>query len=328
MTTDSSKRPGDGSITSEAASDHAGHRHEAVGRHSHAPASFSRAFAIGTALNLTFVIVEAVYGLRAHSLSLVADAGHNFGDVLGLVLAWAAVGLAKRLPSTHRTYGMRRFSILAALANALLLIAAIGAIAWEAVQRLRNPEPVQGGVVMVVAAIGILINAFTAYLFARGRKGDLNIRGAFLHMLSDAIISAGVVIAGLVIWRTNWLWLDPAVSLALVVVIAIGTWGLLRDSVNLALDAVPPGIDATAVEAYLASLPGVKEVHDLHIWGMSATDVALTAHLIKPEIVDNDAMLLDVCHELEHRFHIHHATLQIERGDGPTPCGLRASEVV
>ena len=223
---------------------------------------------------------------------------------------------------------MRRFSILAALGNALLLIVAMGAITWEAVQRLRNPEPVQGGTVVAVAAIGILINAFTAYLFARGRKGDLNIRGAYLHMAADALVSAGVVIAGLVIWRTNWLWLDPAVSLVVVVIIAIGTWGLLRDSVNLALDAVPPGIDATAVEAYLANLPGVKEVHDLHIWGMSTTDVALTAHLIMPDVTDNDAMLLDACHELEHRFRIHHATLQIERGDGPTPCGLRASEVV
>ena len=326
--TDASSQPREARDALNPFDDHAGHRHDVLGGHSHAPASFARAFAIGTALNLTFVIVEALYGLRAHSLSLVADAGHNFGDVLGLVLAWAAAGLAKRLPSTHRTYGMRRFSILAALANALLLIAAIGAIAWEAVQRLRTPQPVQGGIVMVVAAVGIVINALTAYLFARGRKGDLNIRGAFLHMASDAVVSAGVVVAGLVIWRTNWLWLDPAVSLVLVIVIAIGTWGLLRDSVNLALDAVPPGIDATAVESYLVNLPGVKEVHDLHIWGMSTTDVALTAHLIKPEIMDNDVMLLDVCHELEHRFHIHHATLQIERGDGPTPCGLRASEVV
>ena len=314
--------------SSDHSDEHADHKHDLLGGHSHAPASFSRAFAIGIALNLTFVVVEAAYGLRAHSLSLVADAGHNFGDVLGLVLAWAAAELAKRLPSTHCTYGMRRFSILAALANALLLIAAIGAISWEAVQRLRNPEPVQGGVVMAVASIGILINAFTAYLFARGRKGDLNIRGAYLHMAADALVSAGVVIAGLVIWRTNWLWLDPAVSLAVVVIIAVGTWDLLRDSVNLALDAVPPGVDASAVEAYLASLPGVKEVHDLHIWGMSTTEVALTAHLIKPDNLDNDAMLLDVCHELEHRFRIHHATLQIERGDGPTPCGLRASEVV
>lgn len=296
--------------------------------HSHAPSSFSTAFAVGTALNLAFVAAELVYGLRSQSLALVADAGHNFSDVLGLLLAWAAAGLAARLPTPKRTYGMRRFSILAALANALLLLIAIGAIAWEAVGRLQHPEPVQGATVMTVAAVGIVINTVTALMFMRGRKHDVNIRGAFLHMAADAAVSAGVVLAGLAITVTGWLWLDPATSLVLVVVIAIGTWGLLRESVNLALDAVPEGIDHSAVERYLAGLPGVKEVHDLHIWGMSTTEVALTAHVIRPEVCDDDELLLKVYRELEKTYGIKHPTIQIERGHGPTPCSLAASEVV
>ena len=308
--------------------DHSAHGHSHSSGHSHAPASFSKAFAVGTVLNLTFVIVEIIYGLRAHSLSLVADAGHNLGDVLGLVLAWIAATLATGLPTKHRTYGMRRFSILAALANALLLLIAIGGITWEAIGRLRDPEPVAGGTVIVVAAIGIVINSVTALMFMRGRKGDINIRGAFLHMAADAAVSAGVVVAGIIIWRTGWLWLDPAVSLVLVAVIAVGTWGLLRDSANLALDAVPPGIDRGAVEAYLTSLPGVTAVHDLHIWGMSTTEAALTVHLIKPEVADDDQLLLEVSNVLEGRFHIHHATVQVERGHGPTPCALEPAEVV
>lgn len=300
----------------------------AHGGYSHAPASFSTAFAIGTALNLGFVVLEVVFGLRAHSLALLADAGHNFSDVLGLLLAWAAAGLAGRLPTPRRTYGMRRFSILAALGNAVLLLTAIGAIAWEAISRFRHPEPVQTGTVMWVAAIGIVINTITALMFVRGRKHDVNIRGAFLHMAADAAVSAGVVIAGLAIAMTGWLWLDPATSLVIVVVIAIGTWGLLRDSVNLALDAVPEGIDPHAIEAYLAGLPGVREVHDLHIWGMSTTEVCLTAHLIRPEVCDDDELLLKVYRELEKTYGIRHPTVQIERGHGPTPCGLAGAEVV
>lgn len=296
--------------------------------HSHAPTSFSRAFAIGTALNLGFVFIEVVYGLRAQSLALLADAGHNFSDVLGLLLAWAAAALAGRLPTSRRTYGMKRFSILAALGNALLLLAAIGAITWEAIGRFRHPEPVQTGIVMWVAATGILINTVTALMFMRGRHDDVNIKGAFLHMAADAGVSAGVVISGFAIAMTGWLWLDPVMSLIIVIVIALGTWGLLRDSLNLALDAVPEGIDPRTIEAYLAGLPGVREVHDLHIWGMSTTEVVLTAHLIRPEVCDDDELLMRVSRELETRYGIRHPTIQIERGHGPTPCGLAPAEVV
>ncbi len=296
--------------------------------HSHAPTSFSTAFAVGTALNLGFVIVEVVYGLRAQSLALLADAGHNFSDVLGLLLAWGGAELAKRLPTRRRTYGLRRFSILAALGNAILLLVAISAIAWEAVGRFQTPAPIQTGIVIWVATVGIVINTVTALMFVSGRHGDVNIRGAFLHMAADAGVSAGVVIAGLAISVTGWLWLDPVTSLAIVVVIAIGTWGLLRDSVNLALDAVPEGIYPHAIEAYLAELPGVREVHDLHIWGMSTTEVCLTAHLIRPEVCDDDELLLRVYRELEKSYGIRHPTIQIERGHGPTPCGLAGAEVV
>lgn len=310
--------------------DHAhGSGHPAAhGDHSHAPTSFSKAFAIGTALNLGFVILEIVYGLRAQSLALLADAGHNFSDVLGLLLAWGGAELAKRLPTRRRTYGLRRFSILAALGNAILLLVAIGAIAWEAVGRFHTPAPIQTGIVIWVATVGIVINTVTALMFVSGRHGDVNIRGAFLHMAADAGVSAGVVIAGLAISVTGWLWLDPVTSLVIVVVIAIGTWGLLRDSVNLALDAVPERIDPHAIEAYLAGLPGVREVHDLHIWGMSTTEVCLTAHLIRPEVCDDDQLLLNVSRELESKYGIRHPTVQIERGLGPTPCSLAHAEVV
>ncbi len=296
--------------------------------HSHGPASYSKAFAIGVGLNVAFVIIEAVYGLRANSLALIADAGHNFSDVLGLLLAWAAAGLATRLPTANRTYGVRRFSILAALGNALLLLFAIGLIAWEAIGRFGRPEPVEAGIVMAVATVGIVINLVTALLFMRGRRADLNIRAAFLHMGADAAVSAGVVIAGLAISITGWLWLDPAVSLLVAAVIGTGTWGLLRDSANLALDAVPAGVKHHEVEAYLARLPGVCEVHDLHIWGMSTTDIALTVHLIKPEVVDEDVFLANVSMEMRRRFGIQHPTVQIERGHGPTPCQLASAEVV
>ena len=296
--------------------------------HRHGPASYTRAFAIGIALNLAFVATEAVYGLRANSLALLADAGHNFTDVLGLLLAWGAAFLSKRLPTVRRTYGVRRFSILAALGNGILLVIAICALAWEAIGRLRHPEPVAPGIVMWVAAVGIAVNAITALMFASGREGDVNIRGAFLHMAADAAVSAAVVIAGLVIAITGWIWVDPAMSLVVVVVIAFGTWGLLRESIDLALDGVPRGVSPQTVEAYLHSLTGVREVHDLHIWGMSTTEAALTAHLIKPDVVDEDAFLRTVCKELHDRFGIEHATLQIERGHGPIPCGLASAEVV
>jgi cobalt-zinc-cadmium efflux system protein len=296
--------------------------------HSHAAPNHNRAFAIGVGLNLAFVAVEAAYGLRAHSLALVADAGHNFSDVLGLLLAWGAASLAVVRPSVRRTYGLRATSILAALGNALLLLVAVGAIAWEAVNRLQRPEVVASGVVIVVALIGIVINTVTALLFMRGRKRDLNIRGAFLHMAADAGVSVGVVVAALVMRQTGWLWIDPVVSLAIAAVITIGTWGLLRDSVNLALDAVPEGIVPADVEAYLSQLPGVIAVHDLHIWGMSTTEVAMTAHLIRPELENEDPLLSRIVRELHDRFGIEHATIQVERDPACTSCKQAPVEVV
>lgn len=297
------------------------HDHGAAHAHSHAPTDFSKAFAIGIVLNLAFVATEATYGWLANSLALLADAGHNLSDVLGLVLAWGATVLAKRLPTKRRTYGLRRSSILASLLNAVLLLLAVGAIAWEAIGRFRHPEPVASGTVMAVAAVGIAINGITAWLFASGSKTDVNIRGAFLHMAADAAVSLGVVLAALAMMATGWLWLDPAVSLSIVTVITIGTWGLLRDSVNLAMDAVPAHIDADAVEHYLTGLPGVVAVHDLHIWAMSTTDVALTVHLVKPDAQIDDAWLTEVRHELHERFGIDHTTVQYERGDAAHPCG-------
>lgn len=288
--------------------------------HHHAPTNYNRAFSVGIALNLGFVVVEAVFGAVAHSLALLADAGHNLSDVLGLVLAWGATVLVRRLPTKRRTYGLRRSSILASLINALLLLIAIGAIAWEAIQRLQHPQPVASAVVMGVAAAGILVNGITAWLFAAGRKGDLNIRGAFQHMAADAVVSLGVVLAALAMRFTGWLWLDPAVSLVIVVVIAVGTWGLLRDSVNLALDAVPQSIDPGQVETYLAALPGVTAVHDLHIWGMSTTDAAMTVHLVKPDASIDDALLARINADMHRLFHIDHTTVQFELGDAAHPC--------
>ena len=299
------------------------HTHHGSGHHHHhVPSSFDRAFAIGVGLNVAFVVAEVVFGLRARSLALTADAGHNLGDVLGLVLAWAGSVLARRGPTPRRTYGLRRFSILAAIANAGFLLIAVGAITVEAINRLRHPEPVASGMVMVVAAIGILINVGTALGFMRGRDHDINIRGAFLHMMGDAAASAGVVVAGLVIGVTGWLWLDPAVSLLLVGLITWASWGLAKDSLNLALDAVPRGIDPSAVYDLLAQLDGVVEVHDLHIWGMSTTDVALTAHLVRPRAGGEDAVIASACGQLRARFGIAHATLQLERDVVTHPCEL------
>ena len=305
---------------------HAGHDHAAHDHrpghhhHHHVPSSFDRAFAIGVGLNVTFVVAEVIFGLRAHSLALTADAGHNLGDVLGLVLAWAGSVLARRGPTPRRTYGLRRFSILAAIANAGFLLIAVGAITLEAITRFRHPEPVASGTVMVVATIGILINLGTALGFMRGRDQDINLRGAFLHMMGDALASAGVVAAGLLIGLTGWLWLDPAVSLLLVGLITWASWGLAKDSLNLALDAVPPGVDPSAVEAMLAGLDGVVEVHDLHIWAMSTTEVALTAHLVRPLGGEEDAIIYSACRLLRTRHGIAHATLQFERGLATHPC--------
>ena len=300
----------------------AGHHHH------HAPASFDRAFAIGVTLNLGFVLAEAIFGLRAHSLALLADAGHNLSDVLGLALAWAGSVLARRGPTPRFTYGLRRFSILAAIANAGLLLIAVGAIAIEAIQRLRTPAPVESDIVMWVAAIGIVINVGTALGFLRGRHSDLNIRGAFLHMMADGVASAGVVVTGLLLGITGWLWLDPAVSLLLVALITWSTWGLAKDSLDLALDAVPAGIDFDAVGTLLRELDGVVEVHDLHIWGMSTTETALTCHLVMPGGHPGDAALGRLARELEARFGIHHATIQIELADSDEICALTPESVV
>jgi cobalt-zinc-cadmium efflux system protein len=302
-----------------------GHDHS---HHSHALTDYSRAFAIGILLNLGFVAVEGIYGFLAHSLALLADAGHNLSDVLGLLLAWGAMMLSRRKPTARKTYGLRRSSILAALLNALLLMVAVGAIAWEAIQRFAHPEPVAGGTVMLVAGVGIVINTITALLFMSGRKKDINIEGAFLHMAADAAVSVGVLVAGALILKTGWQWLDPVVSLVIVAVITIGTWDLARRSLNLAMDAVPEGIDALAVRQYLSGLPGVAAVHDLHIWGMSTTEAALTAHLVKPDAEDEDDFLTHTAHELHDRFGIEHATLQVERGNGALPCKLAPEDVV
>ncbi len=300
---------------------HASHSHAGYGHaHSHAPATFDRAFAIGIALNTAFVVAEIAYGLVAHSLALLADAGHNLSDVLGLALAWGAVWLGRKPATAAFTYGFRRSSILASLVNAVVLLVAVGGIAWEAVQRLANPGPVDSGTVVWVAAAGIAVNGVTAWLFARGSKGDLNIRGAFIHMASDAAISAGVVVAALVTLRTGWRWLDPSVSLVIVVLIIAGTWGLLRESVRLALDGVPAGVDQAGVARYLAALPGVTQVHDLHIWSMSTTEVALTAHLVRPGAGLDDALHARIAHDLEHDHGIAHVTIQCEAANSEHGC--------
>lgn len=304
-----------------------GHEHGGHG-HSRAPADLGRAFAIGIALNLAYVGAEAFYGVIAHSLALLADAGHNLGDVLGLVLAWGAAALSRHRPTQRHTYGLRSTSILAALVNAIVLLVVTGGIVWEAIRRFSDPEPSAGLTIIIVAAAGIAVNAATALLFMSGRKDDLNIRAAFLHMASDALVALGVVVAGAAILWTGWLWLDPAISIVISMVIVAGTWGLLRDSVNLALDAVPAGIDRQAAEAYLARLPGVTAVHDLHIWGMSTTETALTAHLVRPDGGPGDALLVSAAHELEERFGICHATLQLETVDNAEACRLASDEVV
>lgn len=305
-----------------------GHGHAHGHSHGHAPADLNRAFAIGVALNTGFVVVEAAYGFLANSLALLADAGHNLGDVLGLLLAWGAAALVKRRPTERHTYGLKRSSILASLANAILLLVAVGMIVWEAIHRLAQPQPVAEMTVLWVAAVGIVINTATALMFVRGGRSDINIRGAFLHMAADAAVSLGVVIAALAVMATGWLWLDPAVSIAIAIVITLGTWSLLGSSLNLALDAVPDNIDRQAIAAYLAGLPGVTEVHDLHIWGMSTTEVALTAHLVRPDCPVDDGLLGRSAHELAERFGIGHSTIQIESGDPDHPCRLAPAEVV
>lgn len=288
--------------------------------HNHSRGNYGRAFAVGVLLNIGFVAVEAGYGWWVNSLALLADAGHNLSDVLGLLMAWAGYALSKVAPSPRRTYGWRGSTILAAVFNALLLLVAVGGIAWEAIGRLSNPAEVAAPVVIAVALVGVIINSLTALLFMRGRHEDLNIRGAYLHMAADALLSLGVAAAGIVIWATHWLWVDPVTSLIIAAVILISTWGLLRESLHLALQAVPEKIDVDGVERFLSSLPGVSEIHDLHIWAMSTTEVAMTVHLVKPDLGNEDALLRSASETLHRQFDISHTTIQIERSVDVTLC--------
>src|ERR1700730_2934863 len=289
------------------------HSHGGSGHAHHLPATFGRAFAIGITLNIVYVVTQVLFGLAAHSLALLADAGHNLGDVMGLFLAWGAGMLAKRQPTPRYTYGLRRSTILASLANAILLLVAVGGITWEAIRRFGQSEQVSGITVIWVAALGVVVNGVTAMLFASGRKSDLNIKGAFLHMAADAAVSAGVVVACLVILFSGWWWIDPVVSLMINAVIVWGTWGLLRESLDMTMDAVPPGVDVTGVQNYLRSLPGITDFHHLHIWPLSTTETALSVHLVKPQTEGDDDLLGTVSRELSVRFEIDHSTIQFER---------------
>jgi cobalt-zinc-cadmium efflux system protein len=294
--------------------------------HSHAnaggTAGSGNAFFVAVFLNTAFVIAEFAFGFTANSTALMADAGHNLSDVFGLLLAWGAAILARRAPSGRFTYGLRATSILASLANAMFLLVACGGIGWEALQRFDHAPVVNGLTVTLVAALGIVINGLSAWLFVKGSKGDLNIRGAYLHMLADAAVSLGVVIAGAAMMLTGWNWLDPIVSLAIVAVIVAGTWGLLRESVHLVLDAIPAHIDAAGIDAYLRQLPGVGTIHDLHIWAMSTTENAMTVHLVMAEGYPGDAFMDEVTEILKMRFDLHHSTLQIEQGTTAHACCL------
>ena len=280
--------------------------------HHHGPAAFNRAFAIGIGLNGAFVVVEGAYGWHVGSLALLADAGHNLSDVAGLVLAWVAALAAGRLPDHRHTYGWLRGSILAAFANAVLLLVAMGSLLWEAAHRLQSPEPTDGLTIIVVAAIGVLVNGATAALFLSGGKADMNIRGAFLHMAADALVSLGVVASGALYLRTGWAWLDPVTSMAIALVIIAGTWSLFRQSLHLLFDGVPESIVLAEVDAMLRAMPGVTDVHDLHVWGMSTIDIALSVHLVMPGGHPGDAFLEQLAHELHDRFDITHPTIQIE----------------
>jgi cobalt-zinc-cadmium efflux system protein len=301
--------------------------------HDHRPAGdaendYGRAFAVGIGLNLAYVVGEIVAGVFSGSLALLADAGHNLSDVLALALSWGAAVLSRHRPTRRFTYGLRSSSILAALANAVVLLVVTGGIAWEAVLRFADPVPVASRLMVAVAAVGIAVNGGTALLFASGRGRDLNIKSAFLHMAGDTLVTAGVVVAGIVIGLTHWLWLDPAVSLAVSAIIVAGTWGLLRSAIGLALDAVPESVDPAAVRAYLEALPGVTALHDLHIWGMSTTETALTCHLVMPGGHPGDTALAAITRELHAHFGIAHATLQIELADSDAVCALTPEHVV
>lgn len=296
--------------------------------HSHAPAKYNLAFAIGVSLNIIFVLIEASYGLIADSLALIADAWHNLSDVVSLLLAWGANYLASRPATDKRTYGLRRATIMASLLSAVLLLFALGGIAWEAIERLWEPSSANGLVIIVVAAIGVVINTATALLFVSGQKHDLNIRGAYLHMAADAGVSMGVVIAGVAIMYIGWLWLDPLMSLFIVFVVMFGTWSLLRDSLNLSIDAVPKGIDISEIRAYLTRLDNVVDIHDLHVWALSTRQNALSVHIIRRDDKLDNAFLHGVQEHLHHHFHISHVTVQIESEEGEKGCMLNHPECI
>lgn len=304
--------------------DHA-HHHSHGHEHDHGPRNYNRIFALGVGLNIAFVIVEASFGILADSLALLADAGHNLSDVLALLIAWGASWLAQSKPSNRRTYGLKRSTILASLISTTLLLVALGAIAWEAINRLFQPQSTNGWMVIGVAAVGVFINGITAYLFMADRKKDLNIRAAYLHMAADAAISLGVVIAGLLLLVTGWLWLDPVLSLGIAVIIFIGSWSLLRDSLDLSIDAVPKSVDLSAVRMYLESLPEVEEIHDLHVWALSTTETALTVHLISRKTETDNLWLYSIQRYLHDHFEIAHATLQVENPTQENPCLLYGS---
>jgi cobalt-zinc-cadmium efflux system protein len=290
--------------------------------------SYSTAFVVGAVLNTVFIAVEVTYGILSNSVSLLADAGHNLGDVLGLFVAWGGLLLARRQPTARFTYGLRSSSILAALFNAVALLITVGVIAVESIRRLYHPEPVTGLTVMIVAAIGMVINGGTALLFSRGRHLDINLRGVFMHMMGDAVISLGVVVAGAGLLFTGWTWLDPAVGLLVAAFLVISTWRLLTQSIAMALQAVPSDIEPKDVHAFLGKIDGVDQVHDLHIWPMSTTERALTCHLVMPGGHPGDGALAELAHELEHRFRIGHVTIQVETGDPSGVCKLVPDHVV
>ncbi|MDD5463040.1 MAG: cation diffusion facilitator family transporter [Methylococcales bacterium] len=307
------------------------HKHEhdhTCGHHHHAPRSQGGIFLIAIFLNMIFVVIEFSYGVITNSTALAADAGHNVSDVLSLLLAWSAVILTRMQPSQRYTYGLRSTTILAALANAMLLLVASGAIAWEAAHRFSQPPAVDSLTMSIVSGAGIAVNGLSAWLFMKGSKGDLNIRAAYLHMAADTAVSLAVVIAGLAIFYTGWYWLDPVMSLVIVLVILIGTWGLLRDSLKLALSAVPAGIDVPAIYEYLSQLSGVTDIHDLHIWGLSTTETAMTVHLVMPGGHPGDAFIDDIVETLDEHFSVHHSTLQIEQGTTSHNCSLSVTQPV
>lgn len=294
--------------------------------HHHEINNYNRSFAIGISLNIIFVVIEMCYGLLADSLALIADAGHNLSDVMSLMLAWGASYLAAKHPTRKRTYGLRKVTIMASLLSAVLLLVALGGIMWESIERLSSPQPVDGVIVITVAAIGVVINTATALLFVKGQAHDLNIRAAYLHMAADAAISLGVVLAGIAIMLTGWLWLDPAISLFIVLAILVGTWHLLRDSINLSIDAVPQGIDVSHIQNYLKGLENISDIHDLHIWALSTTETALTVHLVTTyESIDN-AFLQEIQEYLHQHFNIAHSTIQIENEAGEHTCALNRNE--